>query len=197
MFCLQEVSVNLAKKIGIYLPDYAKVENRDSGSIFYKNQITFVKKILAFKSVSESYILVCLTDIKLSIINIHSEALPGHKLDTKKRIEFVEEVLKFTKNNNNTIIGGDFNLMPRTKCIKIFEENNLINLIKKSNIKKTRNRHAWEQAKNLSKELGHKFYGNQRFADYCFVSKGIKVKSFEVPNIEISDHLPLILEFEV
>ena len=197
MFCLQEVSVNLTKKIEICLPHYVKVENRKSKNIFYKNQITFVKKTLTFKSVSESYILVKLLDVKLSIINIHSEGQPGHKLDTKKRIKFIEDVLRFVDHNNNVIIGGDFNLMPRTKSIKNIEERNLINLIKKFDIKRTRNRHAWNNAREVEKTLGYKFYGNQRFSDYCFVSPRIKVKSFKVTDIEISDHLPSILEFEV
>jgi len=34
-------------------------------------------------------------------------------------------------------------------------------------------------------------------SDYVFVSLEVKVKKFEVPNIEISDHLPLILDFEM
>ena len=33
--------------------------------------------------------------------------------------------------------------------------------------------------------------------DYVFVSPEVKVIDFSVPNIEISDHLPLILDFEV
>lgn len=127
---------------------------------------------------------------KLLILNIHAEALPGHKLDTKKRIHFSETVLGFINQFDKIVMGGDFNLMPRTKSIKVFEENGFINLIKKFKINRTRNRYAWEQARNLAKKLGHKFYGKQRFADYCFVSKNIKVKNFEVPDIEISDHFP-------
>src|SRR3990167_7674388 len=39
-------------------------------------------------------------------------------------------------------------------------------------------------------------YGKQRFADYTLVSKDIKVHNFNVPqNILISDHLPMILNF--
>ena len=58
----------------------------------------------------------------------------------------------------------------------------MTNLIKKYNIKTTR----------------HKLYPgfeNNKFADFVFVSKGIKIKNFQVPNIAVSDHLPMILEF--
>ena len=35
------------------------------------------------------------------------------------------------------------------------------------------------------------------FADYTFVTSGIKVESFEVPDVPISDHLPMILKFNL
>lgn len=74
---------------------------------------------------------------------------------------------------------GDFNLDINTRSIEILEEN-LINLIKKYNIKSTRNKH---------------FPGQEKFADYMFVSQGVNVLNFKVPDLEISDHLPMILEF--
>ena len=42
------------------------------------------------------------------------------------------------------------------------------------------------------------FYGKpefQKYADYAFTSKDIQIKNFQVPHLEISDHLPMILEF--
>jgi len=89
------------------------------------------------------------------------------------------------------IVIGDFNLLPDTESIKKFEVYGYQNLIEDFAIKSTRNRIAWEQFKN---EPG---FVKQHYADYCFVSKDVKVKKFTVPNIEVSDHLPLILEFEV
>ena len=35
----------------------------------------------------------------------------------------------------------------------------------------------------------------QKFADYVFVSPDVNVESFSVPDIDISDHMPLVLEF--
>ena len=89
------------------------------------------------------------------------------------------------------MVGGDFNLMPDTKSINLFENSGYRNLIKEFDIKETRNRFAWDTFKNDPD------YVQQHFADYCFVSKDINVKSFEVPDIEVSDYLPLVLEFEV
>ena len=59
------------------------------------------------------------------------------------------------------------------------------NLIIEKNIPRTRSK--------LSPFWGKSDF--QKFADYTFVSKNIVVKDFSVPDVEISDHLPMILEF--
>lgn len=74
--------------------------------------------------------------------------------------------------------------MPQTQSIKMLEEK-YKNLIKEFNIEKTRS--------NLSPYAGKPDF--QKFADYTFVSENINVTSFVVPDFEISDHLPMILEF--
>ena len=43
----------------------------------------------------------------------------------------------------------------------------------------------------------HGKYGFQEFADYAFVSPGIRVVDFVVPDLPVSDHLPLILSTEI
>jgi endonuclease/exonuclease/phosphatase family metal-dependent hydrolase len=74
----------------------------------------------------------------------------------------------------------------------MFEEAGYKNLIKEFNIKNTRNNTCWEQFKE-----DVKISGKQHFADYCFTSHDVKVKSFEVPYNEVSDHLPLILDIDI
>lgn len=63
-------------------------------------------------------------------------------------------------------------------------EKGMINLIKEYKIPTTRNKLAVRYDQIIDK-----------FADYIIVSSGVKVLDFQVPNIEISDHLPMILEF--
>lgn len=122
---------------------------------------------------------------KYVICNIHGTAFPGSKLDTKLRLEHSEKIKDFLKNKKGAkILIGDFNLLPQTKSIRILE-NDMINLIKEFNIKRTRS--------NLSPFYGKKEF--QKFADYTFVSHDINVKSFQVPEVEISDHLPMVLDF--
>jgi len=85
----------------------------------------------------------------------------------------------------NQIIGGDFNLDLNTKSVSLFEENGYQNLIKEFCIGNTRNEVSWAQYPNHEK---------QHFADFLFLNSDFKINYFAVPYIEISDHLPLILE---
>ncbi len=69
----------------------------------------------------------------------------------------------------------------------MLEEEGYQNLIKDYQIKSTRNRLSWE----LWPE------DKQHFADYVFASPEINVVEFSVPDIEVSDHLPMIVSFTV
>ncbi len=121
-----------------------------------------------------------------SVFNFHGLALPGHKLDTPERLMQSEAVAKaVAETSGPKILCGDFNLMPETQSVKLLETN-MRNLIKDFGIKNTRNEVSWA------------FYDSkQYFADYTFVSPEIKVKSFEVPYNLASDHLPMVLEFNI
>lgn len=121
--------------------------------------------------------------------NIHGVSRPGDKLDSPGRIKLSEEIIDYLKDKKDIpqIICGDFNLLPFTKSAVIFEDAGYQNLIKEHRISTTRNELAWDR-----------FLGNkQLFADYTFVSDKVEVKDFKVPNISISDHLPMILDFVV
>src|SRR6266404_2834672 len=124
-------------------------------------------------------------DKKLLIANAHGKWHPGEKLDTPERLVQSQKILDLLAQfKQPKILCGDFNLMPNTKSIQMFAEN-LEDLIAKFGIKSTRNKISWTN------------YGNvQHFADFTFVSKNIKIKSFEVPYMEVSDHLPMVMEFE-
>lgn len=123
----------------------------------------------------------------LSLINFHGVAQPGDKLDTPQRIRHTQKLkLIWDSLDSVNILCGDFNLYPETETVKILEEAGR-NLIKEFNIQNTRNELSWK-----------KYPGSrQTFADFTFVSESLKVKNFEVPYNEVSDHLPMILEFDL
>lgn len=121
----------------------------------------------------------------LTIANLHGTSFPGSKLDTLQRLEQSQKVLDFLNIKVGAkVLTGDFNLLPPTKSIQIFEKE-LRNLISEYKIERTRS--------DLNPYAIREDF--QKHADYTFVSKDLKVKNFEVPNLKISDHLPMILEF--
>jgi len=116
-----------------------------------------------------------------SILNFHGMWVAKGKIDTDKRIEQSEKLKKiFNKANGAKILCGDFNLRPDTKSIDILSEGNK-NLILEYKIISTRSSLYPKPVK---------------FADYIITSSEIKVKDFKVLQDEVSDHLPLFLEFE-
>jgi exonuclease III len=117
-----------------------------------------------------------------TVINFHGLWNGQGKTDTDDRLKQSDNIINFIKKLSNPfVISGDFNLSPDTKSIKNLEEFGLRNLIKEFNITSTRS--------NLYKK-------ENRFADYVFINEGIKVKDFKVLQDEVSDHLPVYLDFE-
>jgi hypothetical protein len=206
IFCFQEVSPELFTGLEKVLPSHKGVYGTDGivdslglvygEVIFVKNSFPILSsaKIDIYEQVPDDIGFLQLLRIKadlgeLSLGNLHGMARPGTKLDTPERLKQSEIIIdSFKKTKGLKIFGGDFNLLPDTKSILLLEEKGYRNLIKEYGIKNTRNRLTWEKYSNQEK---------QYFADYVFVSPEVKLKGFSVPNIEISDHLPLILEFEL
>ena len=123
---------------------------------------------------------------KFVFAHIHGLPYPGNKLDTPDRLAQSDAIVRWVRSQKNpTVLSGDFNLLHGTQSIAKIEEIPMRNLIKEYGIKNTR---------PINHLLRYPEQDRQFFADYAFVSPQIKVNSFSVPDIEISDHLPLILE---
>ncbi len=116
-----------------------------------------------------------------TVCNLHGIWVKGTKGDTSSRIKQSQMIKDFLdKQRGAKILCGDLNLDINTQSLKLLEVS-MKNLIKEYKIPTTRN----------------KFYErtDDKFADYALVSNDVIVSNFKVPNVEISDHLPLILEF--
>lgn len=134
------------------------------------------------------YTQVEFKNINVHICNFHGLSKPGDKLDNSGRLNQPRGLVEFFKDKEGLkIIGGDFNLLPETESIKMFEKNGYRDLIKDFKIPTTRNQLAWEKYPD----------NKQYYSDYVFVSQEVKVKKFSVPDVEISDHLPIILDIEL
>lgn len=132
-------------------------------------------------------------DDALTVVNVHGNSQPANKLDTPKRLAQSQRIVDFLADRpGEKIVMGDFNLMPDTESVRMFERAGFRNLIREYKIANTRG----SLMRSLFPEYEHGPYGFQDFADYAFATPGIAVRSFEVPDLPISDHLPMILEID-
>lgn len=204
MFCFTEVDPKLNTQLLEILSGFNFVYDdiletnylnggMDGQAVFIKKDISLInvqKKLIFDISPDDAGIMQVLEvgvgNKRISIGSVHGMARPGEKLDTLARLDQSRKILDVFKNiSGPKVIGGDFNLLPETESVAVFEKAGYTNLIKKFSIKNTRNRLSWERFENI-----------QYYADYCFASKDIKVEGFEVPNLEVSDHQPLILKID-
>ena len=121
-----------------------------------------------------------------SVCNVHGIPHPGHKLDTPDRIEQSTVLLDHFAQDERVVIGGDFNLLPEARSVKIFEERGYRNLIAEYAIQSTRNHFSLDAYPD----------NPQYFADYVFTSPAIGVVDFSVPSDIVSDHQSLRVSIE-
>ena len=119
--------------------------------------------------------------INTTILNLHGLwQRDTEKSDTPERIIQSEILRDFIRQQEGKVIlCGDFNLVPDGESIKILEDG-MTNLVKKFNVTSVRS----------------DFYTKPgKFASYILISPNIQVARFEVLQNQVSDHLPLLLDF--
>lgn len=115
-----------------------------------------------------------------TVINFHGLWNGKGKTDSEDRLRQSENIITFLKTINVPyVLCGDFNLLPDTQSIRMFEEFGLRNLITEYGITSTRTSHYTKP---------------EKYADYIFVSEGITVSDFRVLPEEVSDHAALLVE---
>jgi len=117
--------------------------------------------------------------------NVHGIA-DWPKIDTPERLEQSRKIINaIGALKGRKIVCGDFNLDPKTKSVRMFEEAGMRNLVKEYGVRKTRSPLFYKQKPDAKDKI----------SDYIFISPDITVKEFIVPTLNVSDHLPLILDF--
>lgn len=120
-------------------------------------------------------------NIPYSIINARGIWNDGHKIDTDARIRQSQSIVaEISKRAGHRILAGDLNLLPDTESMRLLEEVPLRNLIRESGATSTRSSY---------------YQGEQKYADYILVSPGLDVTAFQIFDVEVSDHVPLVVEF--
>lgn len=156
-------------------------------NVFVQNSFTYVTDWSNWPE--EDYRGVQVTDLdiegkKLRLLNYHG-IWSKDKMGTEKTIEACKKIKQLALEvEYPAIIAGDFNLFPDTPSISLFKPE-LTSLVDQYNIKTTR---------PASNELSDK---QRNVVDYIFVTKDIKVNDFRVLGSDVSDHLPLILDFDL
>jgi endonuclease/exonuclease/phosphatase family metal-dependent hydrolase len=120
----------------------------------------------------------------LQILNLHGIWTADKMGDDRTEAECKYIVEAANRHNIPTIIAGDFNLLPSSPSLQIVSKQ-FRNLVEEYDIKTTT-----PKFRNEIDEGG-------KVIDYIFVNDLVKVTDFKVPQLNISDHLPLILEFEL
>lgn len=120
---------------------------------------------------------------ELQIINVHGIWNEG-KVGDERTIDQSKFILSKIRKDIPVIVVGDFNLLPETESIKLLNQE-LTNLINEYHIASTRP-HFDDGLDN----------GNL-VCDYIFVNDLVKVNNFKVIESNVSDHLPLLIDFEI
>jgi len=191
IFCFQEFRLDMPALSKSRLTDYTEtVFQKDafSQALYVNKNIPVLLSGPLLQDTSHvglgAYIKVRYRDTDLYVCNIHGDSVPGDKQDTESRLRQSREILDFFKGKEGLkIIGGDFNLLPETESIALFRDSGYRDLIREFQIATTRNHLAWD-----------KYSSKQYYDDYMFASPELEVQHFSVPALEISDHLPLIVE---
>ena len=156
-------------------------------NVFVQNHFTYVTDWSKWPE--EDYRAVQVVDLdiggkKIRLLNYHG-IWSKDKMETDKTKRACEIIKSLALEvDYPSIITGDFNLFPNTESISLFKPE-LISLIDQYNINTTR---------PATNELSDK---QRNAVDYIFISHGIKVNNFEIIQSDVSDHLPLVLDFEI
>lgn len=163
--------------LAIFIRDNFKIENTNSYILLSADEIPPPQ---SYPRIVQT---VTLENPHITIFNFHG--IPGkEKKDTPQREKQMDRLHKIlSAYGTEKILLGDFNLCPETKAIHGIEQI-MRNLVAENRIKTTRTKLY------KKKEI-------MPFADYIFITPGITVNEFKVLQEEVSDHLPLLLDFNI
>lgn len=166
------------------ISNFPIIESRNN---FYYKCYSIFEEVSNFKKEDHGRALTeTILDIngkKLQIINVHG-LWNEDKLGSDKTINQINYILSNVRDDIPSIVTGDFNLLPESESIKIMNTK-MTNLISKYNITTTR------------PNFDDGYDKGNIVCDYIFVNDKVKVNDFKVLDSNTSDHLPLVLDFDL
>lgn len=160
----------------------------EAKNIFYHKNYSDFTDITDFRKTDHGraleQVIIQVESKRLQIINLHG-IWNKDKSGDERTLNQCRKILEISQEQDlPTIIVGDFNLHPETESINLINEK-FINLINEYDIKTTR--------PTIRKGV----YTGDSVDDYIFVNNKIRVNDFKVVGNDVSDHYPLILDFEI
>ncbi len=121
---------------------------------------------------------------KVKVMNVHGPVWMDGLVDTKRRLRMKDVLLEQIEGEEYVILGGDFNVQSNTETI--------------SSIEKRLKSVFYNQ---LETSFNMKRKSNPGYAsavvDMIFVSDQIQILNRECPQVDVSDHLPLVVEVRI
>jgi endonuclease/exonuclease/phosphatase family metal-dependent hydrolase len=125
------------------------------------------------------------------VAHMHGLWVPDGKYDTDDRVNQAIRLNNIVgqvhqKRDDKIVVCGDFNVLPKSLTFEMLDTRVPRNLIKEFGITDTRTKYYDKPIET-----------HPRYADYMLVNSHVNVKKFDVPgDPEVSDHRPLILDFD-
>lgn len=107
-----------------------------------------------------------------------------HGLDTEDRIRMGEQIAENVEDISNLILMGDFNVRPNTITVGLIEDH-------LRNVFRGKIKTSFNKIRKNDPEL------SDAVVDMCFVSDDLNVVNAVCPDVDVSDHLPLIVDIEI
>lgn len=121
---------------------------------------------------------------KMNVFNFHGVwDLDGDSYSDRRK-EMSEKIIKAVKDKSNVLLGGDTNAKPTNRAIKDIEQ--YLKSVFGDSLKSTFNMSRKDNPGYATAAV-----------DMLFVSPNIKVIDKECPDVDISDHLPVVATLEV
>jgi len=179
--CVGEMYTTLGERLAIFASDKISVTDSGEMELCEVREMEFEGRTFGVGSKLQ-WIGFMKDGRAFTVANVHGFWTPASKSDIPERLLQSERALKFFADRGGEgILCGDLNLAADTESVHMLEAR-MRNLVIEHKVPTTRNRFTPEVA--------------GRFADYIFISKGVRENSFEALQDEVSDHLPLLLDFD-
>lgn len=169
--------------LAVFIRNTVEVENISTFLLLSAEELSHLKMDDGSQYYPRIVQMLELRNPHLIVCNFHG-VHGSHKKETPERTLQTARLLEVLgKHAGPKILVGDFNLNPDTESIARLEAQGR-NLVKEGGFTTTRSSYYTKRE-------------HIPFADYAFVSPDLQVSRFEVLPDEVSDHLPLLLEFSI